>query len=93
MHGPRPAWSHALQRPDVSHGLKAVQRLLESSAEPSVAAGAGATALHAAASAGHMAIVDALIQASADVDVQVTITGAPIPWMSVGFPVSLSIWA
>ena len=54
--------------------LKAVKYLLESSAEPSVAAGGGATALHAAASAGHLAIVEALIQASADVDIQVTIT-------------------
>ena len=38
-----------------------------------MAAGGGATALHAAASAGHLAIVEALIQASADVDIQVTI--------------------
>ena len=61
--------------------LKAVKHLLEASAEPSVAAGGGATALHAAASAGHLAIVEALIQAGADVDIQVTITSALNLWV------------
>ena len=60
--------------------MQAVKHLLELSAEPSVAAGGGATALHAAASAGHLAIVEALIQANADVDIQVSISYALI-WL------------
>ena len=50
---------------------QAVKHLLASSAECCVAAGGGATALHAAATAGHLAIVEALIEANADVDIQV----------------------
>jgi hypothetical protein len=41
------------------------------SAQVDVPAGAGATALHAAAGAGHTAVVDALLEAGADVDLQV----------------------
>ena len=48
-----------------------------------MAAGGGATALHAAASAGHLAIVEALIQAGADVDIQVTSARALSLWMSL----------
>lgn len=54
--------------------MQAVEHFLRSSAEPSVAAGGGATALHAAATAGHLAIVEALIAANADVDIQVHIS-------------------
>ena len=54
--------------------MQAVKHLLDSSAEASVAAGGGATALHAAATAGHLAIVEALVAANADVDIQVHIS-------------------
>ncbi len=54
--------------------MQAVKHLLGSSGEPSVAAGGGLTALHAAATAGHLTIVEALIAADADVDVQVNIS-------------------
>ena len=72
--------------------MQAVKHLLELSAEPSMAAGGGATALHAAASAGHLAIVEALIQANADVDIQVSISNALIWLICLRLFVSLQGW-